>query len=521
MSERRRVFGLGADVLASLWHAMGAFVAVGCVLVGRVLGGCVLGGVAGCSNADAKSERVVDVDGIRGAQASAAKREEALRKKFPRIGLVEGVQLVVRASPDPSARALGWLRNGARVRLGDEKRKTSTCRSGWRTVAPRGYVCVGQGIRVLEGSAAKKSSAAQAAQFQPLPYAYYFVKEPMVPQYHQLPSRDGQRAARAFANEYLSILAHSESQAARFLAGEIPGQTKKPSVVSRYLNRGFFLAGTGIEVRSRRRFVRTVTGAYVKEARLEKRSGPSYQGIELGKADSGETAKLPIAFVLRAARLRKKRERPDGTVVWSKDLEREPYPRHTVLSNWRGRERFGERIMHVLQDEPLASTEPRYLRSWFVGVAEAIKPPFKIEKDEPWVHVDISEQTLVLYRGSTPVYATLVSTGLPGHDTPTGTFSIRRKLISATMANLGPDAGDDRYRVEDVPWTQYFKKSFAVHGAFWHSRFGLQRSHGCVNVSPADALRVFGETWPEVPPGWHGVSTDQTGFRTSRVHVTR
>ncbi len=150
----------------------------------------------------------------------------------------------------------------------------------------------------------------------------------------------------------------------------------------------------------------------------------------------------------------------------------------------------------------------------------AIEPPFEVEENEPWVHVDLSDQSLVVYRGARPVYATLVSTGLDEHATPTGTFEIHKKSVTDTMANLGPDAGDDSYRIQDVPWTQYFEGSFALHTAFWHTRFGLQRSHGCVNLSPTDAHRVFQETWPRVPDGWHGVSTDRTGFRASRVHIT-
>ncbi len=93
-------------------------------------------------------------------------------------------------------------------------------------------------------------------------------------------------------------------------------------------------------------------------------------------------------------------------------------------------------------------------------------------------------------------------------------------MVTDTMANLGPEAGDDTYRIQDVPWTQYFEGGFALHTAFWHNRFGLRRSHGCVNLAPADAHRIFQETWPRIPEGWHGVTTDGSGFRASRVHVT-
>src|SRR5688572_33286685 len=100
-----------------------------------------------------------------------------------------------------------------------------------------------------------------------------------------------------------------------------------------------------------------------------------------------------------------------------------------------------------------------------VAVAERIEPPRGIAEAEPWVHVDISSQTLVLYRGREPAYATLVSTGLEGHDTPIGEFTIRRKHVAETMSAIGPDVGaDDRYAIEDVPWTQYFEGSVALHG---------------------------------------------------------
>ena len=140
--------------------------------------------------------------------------------------------------------------------------------------------------------------------------------------------------------------------------------------------------------------------------------------------------------------------------------------------------------------------------------------------DEPWVHVEVAQQTIVLYRGDVPVYASLVSSGLEGHDTPLGLFTIRAKHVSATMSDVGPDAGDDRYSIDDVPWTQYFEASVALHGAFWHDRFGLRRSHGCVNLAPLDAHRVFDHTWPRVPDGFHGMSTDKTGLQGSKVYVT-
>ncbi len=66
-------------------------------------------------------------------------------------------------------------------------------------------------------------------------------------------------------------------------------------------------------------------------------------------------------------------------------------------------------------------------------------------------------------------------------------------------------ASDGTYRIEDVPWVMYFEKSLALHGAFWHSGFGRERSHGCVNLTPHDARHLFMWAGPNLPEGWHGV----------------
>lgn len=137
-------------------------------------------------------------------------------------------------------------------------------------------------------------------------------------------------------------------------------------------------------------------------------------------------------------------------------------------------------------------------------------PPADLAPDEKWIDVDLTRQTLVAFEGTRPVFATLVSTGrLPRPDetedfrTRTGTFRIREKHVSTTMD--GDVASDGPYSIEDVPWVMYYDGSYALHGAFWHDRFGHTRSHGCVNLAPDDARTVFGWSEPRLPEGWHGV----------------
>jgi hypothetical protein len=84
---------------------------------------------------------------------------------------------------------------------------------------------------------------------------------------------------------------------------------------------------------------------------------------------------------------------------------------------------------------------------------------------------------------------------------------------------LSRDSGDQEYgntkrrgqgsfRLDHVPWVQYFNGSYALHGTHWHDVFGTPRSYGCINMAPVDAHRVFFWTEPAVPAGWNGVHAD-------------
>jgi lipoprotein-anchoring transpeptidase ErfK/SrfK len=136
------------------------------------------------------------------------------------------------------------------------------------------------------------------------------------------------------------------------------------------------------------------------------------------------------------------------------------------------------------------------------------EPPPDVDADagERWIDVDLATQTLVAYEGRRAVFATLVSTGKgkPGTamGTPLGVHRIWAKLLTSDMDNLEDENAARYYRMEDVPWVQYFAKGVGLHGAFWHRSFGQVRSHGCVNLSPLDAERLFWWTSPHIPAGW-------------------
>lgn len=129
--------------------------------------------------------------------------------------------------------------------------------------------------------------------------------------------------------------------------------------------------------------------------------------------------------------------------------------------------------------------------------------PRDVGHGERWIDVELATQTLVAYEGDRPVFATLIAggTGAPGtrFATPPGVHRVGAKLLAATMDNL-EHTGVVPYSYEDVPHTQYIGR-VALHGVFWHDRFGHPMSHGCINLSVADAERLFAFTEPRLPAG--------------------
>lgn len=140
----------------------------------------------------------------------------------------------------------------------------------------------------------------------------------------------------------------------------------------------------------------------------------------------------------------------------------------------------------------------------------------EVAEDEIWLDVELDQQVLTVMRGTTPIYATLISSGLKG-PTPRGLFRISEKHAFGSM-NSRPGAAES-YAVEAVPFVQYISGNIALHGAYWHDRFGFRISHGCVNLSPRDARHVYSLTGPHARGGWEDVYEDEGDLGTRvRIH---
>jgi lipoprotein-anchoring transpeptidase ErfK/SrfK len=106
------------------------------------------------------------------------------------------------------------------------------------------------------------------------------------------------------------------------------------------------------------------------------------------------------------------------------------------------------------------------------------------QSSQRWIEIDLSRQRLIAWEGGTPVYAVVISTGKEATPTPTGSFAIQTKHRVARMQGADYDIGD-------VPYTMYYSGNYAIHGAYWHRRFGTPVSHGCVNVAVDHAGWLF------------------------------
>lgn len=486
------------------------------------------------------------------ARARAEAERLALEAEWPLHGLTYHFLAQVHARPDGASRVVGYTRRGARFRARAPLAGPG-CARGWSEVPGEGYVCRGTGYMIGESPPTFDPLPVQPALSDALPYAYAYVGRTDAAQYWRIPTPEEERLAGEITTEMRTRVegarAAAEAAAAAALApppeaapvdtdvAEVavladvaPGLEAPPGAVEiagteipttvvpvsggvdagvsavlpdffrMRMESGFYVSIDREETASGRRYFRTVRGAYVPADAMVLAEPPAMRGVVLG-----ERWRLPIGFVYRRGATALVREPVSGTLRNDGELTY-----HDAL---------------VLEDEVIERPGGRYrlsrrgvvAREGALRIATAIARPAGVDEDDRWIHVDLGEQTLVAYEGDTPVFVTLVSSGREGFATRTGTFRIQSKHVSTTMDDT--DSLMEAYSIEDVPWTMYFDGSYALHAAFWHDNFGRPRSHGCINLSPADARWLFSWAGPTLPPGWHGVIAS-SGRPGTVVHVT-
>ena len=495
--------------------------------------------------------------GERAERAERARVEAdriAFETRWPMGGVAFHFLTRVYAEPNANATVIGYMRRGARFRAGQRAAGVG-CARGFFPVPGGGFVCRGEGTMIGADPQSFEPSPVPPAIDDALPYAYVWVAHDHEPEFWRLPTVAEEAEARAAIARSLARAANAataapaaptpESQpddaagddgveappppgtdddsddADRLVAEEgtvatvtaapirrAPdagvatdgGVPAMPSILRRVLRRGFYVSVDHEERDGNRRFLRTIRGGYVSADAVTPNDPPDHRGVVLGGA-----WQLPVAFVYRDGTHRLLRDPSSGRLSDDGLVARlTPFPVAQEIR--RG-------------NHPYAVSSDGFLvRSSSLRIARVHARPAGVGPQERWIHVDLDTQTLVAYVGDEPNFATVVSSGREGHDTPTGLFHIQSKHLSTTMDDLG--RGEESYLIEDVPWTMYFEGNFALHAAFWHSAFGHVKSHGCVNLAPADARYLFQWSLPTLPDSWHGVFA-RVGEPGTAVWITR
>ena len=408
---------------------------------------------------------------------------------FPQVAVITAPEVSLYPHADDDDHAIGLARMGNR--LPARRSSGHHCHGGhWYKVSGGAYLCSSEGVYVADAPLHKTVLDAadrhrRPSLDQPMPYRYAKAKDGGPPRLSEMPD------------------AH---EIAELEKGDEPSD-----IVERHMRGAYLLALARKLTAHGTVFYETVAGRFVRADDLDPKPTPPMHGEHLGAKNH-----LPLAFAFRDTELYCIEDpgggddagddatadqgdesdrgeqggdaQPCGTV----DKHARFHPRGTV-------ERDGRTLVTVADGLAVPRADLRMVKK--------VARPDGVDRDDKWIHINLTEQSLVAYRGDTPLLATLVSTGRPGHDTQTGLFRVERKYVTKTMR--GKDE-DGVYEVQEVPWTLYYDHNFAVHGAYWHDRFGRTKSHGCVNVPPADARWVYFWADPTLPRGW-SARFDQLG----------
>jgi hypothetical protein len=428
-------------------------------------------------------------------------------------------QTLIYARPSFKSPKLGYLRVGAVVSRSKQAMGNEGCKRGWYRVQPEGFVCV-ENSAILDTDG--PSPFADLALVRPdrmaaLPYQYGRSRYPTPPFYTKLPSKLDQERneqdmvghMRARTGEAWRALPSNPTPSLLAQGGRVPmpwgfprdlGETTSGRAMP---DSGFALLG--VYEHEGRRFALNTDFQLLPLDRLKPVEISRFHGIQLD-----DQVTLPIAFVRsQNANLYSGNPKTVGLSIARRLDYREAVPlsgRETTVS---GIHYLETKTHDWIRDERL------------VRIDRFKNKPGWAKPGRSWIHVSILQQSLVMYQGEKPVYATLVSTGVDGlgdpaetHSTVRGQFLIHTKHVSVTMDS---DAEGEQFDLRDVPYVQYFQDGFALHAAFWHDSFGQPYSHGCVNLAPLDARALFHMTDPPVPQTWHGAMSLRGG---TLVHIT-
>jgi len=116
------------------------------------------------------------------------------------------------------------------------------------------------------------------------------------------------------------------------------------------------------------------------------------------------------------------------------------------------------------------------------------------KQDAKFRRIDVDKSTglTTLYENEQVVTTFSMAVGKPETPTHEGRFTVYGQLTTQDMGDCNGDFGFG-YCTPNVPWVTYFNGDEGFHGTYWHNNFGpgAMMSHGCVNLTIADAEYVY------------------------------
>jgi hypothetical protein len=262
---------------------------------------------------------------------------------------------------------------------------------------------------------------------------------------------------------------------------------------------------------------------YASLMRTQEVNGQKWYQINPNEWVSADNITLANPSTFQGFEIAKQPERPFGWIVIghirpSSEPGGEPNPefdrlyRYTFFEVLDAEKDADDWIWYRVDDE-------RWIRQTEVSIVDVSPRPRDVPRDGFWTEVDLYEQTFAAYEGDRMVYASLISSGLNRWPTREGIFQVEEQFPRVKMS--GAEGKVDYYFVEDVPHTMFFdmKLGIALHGAYWHDRFGYKHSHGCVNMPPLDSEWVYNWSQDADDSLWVWVHTsDPTSIFRSSHH---
>lgn len=150
---------------------------------------------------------------------------------------------------------------------------------------------------------------------------------------------------------------------------------------------------------------------------------------------------------------------------------------------WMDEEQEGKKILKLIKKGKQVERTPEYRQKAAAFGDE--------DYGDTYVEVDLTGQHVFVVKKGKKVLETDCVTGneARGNGTPQGTYSITYKQRDATLKG-------ETYRTPVDYWMP-FNGGIGLHDADWRSRFGgtlykYSGSHGCVNLPPSAAAKIFG-----------------------------